>query len=482
MPRCFRERGPIVTGSLASRRARPRRVTALFRSMPRAAICLSLLVAFGCSTGSPRTPLAPTSPASRDTGGTNRPERRDAPYVILISFDGFRPDYLDRFELPNFRRVAARGARARAMIPVFPSLTFPNHYSLVTGLYPERHGIVANTFYDPSRDQIYSLSDRAAVSDGSWYRGEPIWATAERQGMVAASFYWPGSEAAIGGIRPTFWREFDGSIPNDDRVRTVLDWLELEPARRPHLVTLYFSEVDAASHRAGLDSPDIERAAVSVDRTLGFLLDGVAALLPEDQVYVVVASDHGMVETSTAHEVGLDSLVDLSGVRVGFDGPVTSLHVGGDAHRARTLRDLLNARLSHGRAHLREELPERYRYRADPRAGDVVVVMDEPWRLASPARRRATRDRFGMHGWDPAFASMHALFLAVGPDIKPGTVLPTVHNVDVYPFLTELLGLQPAAKIDGRPGAIGNQLRHRSARQPGSPVGIGSAVRWPVGG
>jgi predicted AlkP superfamily pyrophosphatase or phosphodiesterase len=414
---------------------------------------------------------------SRDSGGTNRPERRDAPYLILISFDGFRPDYLDRFDLPNFRRVAASGARARAMIPVFPSLTFPNHYSLVTGLHPERHGIVANTFYDPSRDQTYSLSDRAAVSDGSWYRGEPIWATAEMQGMVAACFFWPGSEAPIGGIRPTFWKEFDSSLPNDDRVKTVLDWLTLEPARRPHLIALYFSEVDSTSHRVGLDSPDIERAARSVDRTLGLLLDGVAALPSEQEVYLVLSSDHGMVETSAAHEIKLDSLVDLTGVRVGFDGPVASLHVGGDAYRARTLRDQINARLPHGHAYLREQLPGRYRYRADPRAGDVVVVMNEPWRLTSPARRRATHDRFGMHGWDPASASMHAMFLVMGPDITPGTVLPSVHNVDVYPFLTELLGLRPAEKIDGRPGVIGNQVRRRSTARTVSRVTVASPVR-----
>lgn len=468
-----------MTRILASGQAVPRRAPRRFRSIWPPAICLSLLVSVGCGTGGTRTQVesAPASPVSRDSGGTNRPDRRDAPYLILISFDGFRPDYLDRFELPNFRRVAARGARARAMIPVFPSLTFPNHYSLVTGLHPERHGIVANTFYDPSRDQTYTLSDRATVSDGSWYRGEPIWATAERQGMVAACFYWPGSEAAIGGIRPTFWREFDSSTPNDERVETVLDWLKLEPARRPHMVTLYFNDVDSASHRASLDSPDIERAALSVDRTLGLLLDGVEALLPEDRVYLVLTSDHGMVETSAAHEMALDSLVDLSDVRVGFDGPVTSLHVGGDAPRARTLRDHLNARLRHGRAYLREELPERYRYRADPRAGDVVVVMNEPWRLTSPARRRVTRDRFGMHGWDPAFASMHAMFLVMGPDITPGTVLPSVHNVDVYPLLTELLGLQPAAKIDGRSGVIGNQLRRRSGVETASPVAAGIARR-----
>jgi predicted AlkP superfamily pyrophosphatase or phosphodiesterase len=430
-----------------------------------ASLAALALAACAATTTSPPADAPPPAPIEgRSSGGINAPAHRDGPYVVLVSFDGFRPAYLERFALPNFRRAMARGARARSMTPVFPSLTFPNHYSLVTGLHPGRHGIVANSFYDPALNRTYSLSDRSAVSDPVWYRGEPIWVTAERQGMVSACFFWPGSEAPIAGVHPTHWKAYDASIPNDERIRTVLDWLRLPAERRPHLITLYFSELDSASHRAPLDSPEVERAAQSLDRTLGLLLDGVDALPVRDRVYLVLTSDHGMVETSAAQTVRLDALVDLSTVRVGFSGPVTSLHVGGDAIRARDLRNRLNAGLQHGRAWLREELPERYHYRTDRRAGDVVVVMDEAWRLIPGADIRPSRAPFGMHGWDPALPSMQAIFLLIGPDITPDLVVPPVNNVDVYPLLTELLGLTPATGIDGRAGAISGLVRTDGVR------------------
>ena len=196
--------------------------------------------------------------AQAGTGGVNTPEQREKPYLILVSLDGFRADYLDRFRLPNLGRVMKRGARAKWMNPVFPSLTFPNHYSLVTGLHPEKHGIVGNSFYDPARRQRYAMHEGAAVTDGTWYRGEPIWVTAETQGMVAACYFWPGSEAAINGVRPTFFMPYDEDTPNDERVKRTLDWLRLPADRRPHVITLYFSELDTASHRNALDSPRIE--------------------------------------------------------------------------------------------------------------------------------------------------------------------------------------------------------------------------------
>jgi len=412
------------------------------------------IVLAGCAGPAPGLPSAAPAGAQA-SGGVNHPAHEGAPYVVLISFDGFRADYLERYDLPHLRRAAAHGARARAMTPVFPTLTFPNHYSLVTGLHPGRHGIVANGFYDPRIDRAYSLSNREAVGDGVWYRGEPIWVTAERQGMVSACFFWPGSEAPIGGVRPTFWRAYDAGIPNEERVAAALDWLRLPAERRPHLITLYFSDVDSASHRGPLDSPAVADAARALDGQLGLLLDGIDALPIRDRVYVVVTSDHGMVETSADHVVRLDDLLDLSLVRVGFSGPVTALHVGGDAARARGVRDRLNAALRHGRAWVREEVPERFQFRGDPRAGDVVVLMDAPWRLSAGPDRRGSDAPFGMHGWDPALPGMQALFLAIGPGIPPGLVVDRVENVDVYPFLTEVLGLTPAREIDGRPGAIG---------------------------
>ena len=398
------------------------------------------------------SPAAPVSAAA--SGGINRPEHRAKPYVILISFDGFKPEYLDRFDLPNFKRAIARGVRARRMIPVFPSLTFPNHYSLVTGLYVERHGIVSNTFYDPARRQTYSLSDRGSVTDGSWYRGEPIWVTAETQGMVAGMFFWPGSEAPIKGVRPTYWKEYDSGVTNADRVKGVLDWLRLPEDRRPHILTLYFNEVDAASHRNPLDSPEIERAAQSLDRSLGTLMEGIEAAGLRDRVFFVLTSDHGMVETGTQFTIQLDSLVDSSLIQRAYGGPVANLHVRGGGGAALTVRDRINARLTHGRAWLRDELPVRYHYRTDPRAGDVVIVMDESWTIATSILTTRPWGRWGMHGWNPALPSMHALFAIAGPGVREGTTIDEVQNVDVYHLLSELLGLRAAADTDGQPGRI----------------------------
>jgi predicted AlkP superfamily pyrophosphatase or phosphodiesterase len=410
-----------------------------------------------CTVHAPR-PLTPAD-GTNASGGINRPEHRNKPYLILISFDGFRPDYLDRFDLPNFKRLGERGARAAAMIPVFPSLTFPNHYSLVTGLHPEHHGIIENTFFDPDRNQTYSIRDDATVADGTWYRGEPIWVTAEAQGMVAACFFWPGSEAAIKGVRPTLWNKYDGAIANNARVDTVLEWLRLPAERRPHLVTLYFSDMDSVSHRNALDSSAIEAAARSLDHALGALLDGIDALPIKDRIYVLATSDHGMVETSASRAVMLGSLIDLDSVKVSFDGPVSGLHVKAGTPEARHVRDQINSRLQHGRAYLRQEVPEKHRFRADPRIGDVVVIMDESWTLVGiPPIAGLIRDRWGAHGWDPALPSMQAMFIISGPDIRGGVTIPAVHNVDVYPLMTELLGLRAAPGIDGQPGRIRAQL------------------------
>ncbi len=389
------------------------------------------------------------------TGGVNRPEQQDKPYLILLSFDGFKPEYLDRLDLPNFRRVVQRGVRAQALVPVFPTLTFPNHYSVVTGLTAERHGIVGNSFYDPRRNATYSFRDEKSVTDGTWYRGEPIWVTAETQGLVAACFFWPGSEAAIKGVRPTIWNKYDGGVANEARVRTVLEWLRMPPERRPHVITLYFSELDSTSHHNALESPAIARAAESLDRTLGVLLDGIEALPIKDRVYLILTSDHGMANTSAAQTIMLSSLIDPTDVRIGFTGPVVSLHVSGGQHAAQRVRDRINERLKHGRAYLRADVPARFRYRTDPRIGDVLIVLDESWTISNmPPLTGIIRERWGMHGWDPALPSMHALFVIAGPEMPGGVAIGPVDAIDVYPLMTELLGLQSASGIDGRAGHI----------------------------
>jgi predicted AlkP superfamily pyrophosphatase or phosphodiesterase len=400
---------------------------------------------------------AQTSPSPTGSGGVNAPAHRASPSVVLISADGFRADYFDRPDLPNAKRVLQRGARARALIPVFPTLTFPNHYSLVTGLWPEHHGIVANTFLDPARNEIYSLHNVTAVTDGSWYTGEPIWVTAERQGMVAACYFWPGSEAAIRGVRPTIWTTYDGSVSNDARVDTVLEWLRLPDDRRPRLLTLYMSDVDSASHRHEQGHDNIQAAIRAVDRALGRLLDGIEGLPAKEHIVLVLTSDHGMADTSLDRIVAIDDLVDMNGVRLLEDGPLGNVHVAGTPARAREVRDTLNRGLGRrGRAYLRHDVPARLHYRASPRIGDVVIVMNEGYAIETRQRRslRKRTEPFGAHGWDPALASMHAVFAVAGPGVREGVTVPAVDNVDVYPFLTELLGLEPAKPIDGRAGRI----------------------------
>ncbi len=212
------------------------------------------------------------------SGGVNAVDQRAKPYLVLISLDGFKAEYLDRFDLPNLRRLAARGARAKAMVPVFPSLTFPNHYSLVTGLDPQRHGIVNNRFYDPARKDTYVYTEQRTVTDGSWYGGEPIWVTAESQGMVSACYFWPGSEAAIKGVRPTTFNSYTSGVTNEARVKTVLSWLDEPVERRPHMITLYFSELDEVSHTNPLEAPEVVKAAQSLDAAIGQLMDGIDRL------------------------------------------------------------------------------------------------------------------------------------------------------------------------------------------------------------
>lgn len=413
--------------------------------------------------------LQAVQPSTQGSGGVNTPQHTEKPYVVLVSFDGLRADYLDRIDTPSFRRVMRQGVRAERLIPVFPSKTFPNHYSIATGMFADRHGIVANTFYDPQRDAAYGNAVvPGSVEDGTWYRGEPIWLTAEKQGMVAATCFWVGSEAEIQGLRATYWKKLREQPSIDSRVDTVLEWLHLPAEKRPHLITLYMSDVDGAGHRFGPDAPEVQSAVQAVDRSLGRLLDGIDSLPIRDRVYLVLVSDHGMAAYTTGQYMAIEDLIDPRDVRVADSGPNANLHVTGGPARARAVRDSLNRVLRHGRAYLRREIPARLHYRADPRIGDVVIIMDEPYQVGPAAR--APSGPGGSHGWDPASSSMSAIFLAMGPGIKRGSRIRQVENIDIYPFLVELLGLRPNPGIDGHPGLV-RRLIMEQQRVDGVPVG-----------
>jgi predicted AlkP superfamily pyrophosphatase or phosphodiesterase len=284
------------------------------------------------------------------------------------------------------------------------------------------------------------------VRDARWYGGEPIWVTAERQGMVAGAFFFVGSEAAVGGVSPTLVRNYDGSISNSTRVGTVLEWLQLPAERRPHIVMLYFSDVDDAGHRFGPDSPEVEAAVQRVDQALGQLLDGIAELPIAEQVNLILVSDHGMSAQDTTRAEYMDDFVELGGVRTVGAGPYSTLWVG-DSARADEVRTKLNGGLQHARAYRRYEIPERFRYRDNDRAGDILVLAEPGYQVLRRSGRPYTG---GAHGYDPASYTMHGIFFAQGPRIPAGLTIPAFENVHVYPLVAHLLGLEPNPRADGR--------------------------------
>ena len=374
------------------------------------------------------------------------------PLVVLVGFDGWRWDYIDRANVPNLRALAARGVRASSLIPSFPPKTFPNHYTLVTGLYPEHHGIVANVMIDPGFPERFTMSADTA-KDARWWGGEPLWVTAILQGQRSASMFWPGSEVSIRGIRPTYWRPFDDTLPNADRVRQVIDWLALPSDQQPSFVTVYFSEVDTAGHKYGPDSAEVMQAAGHLDQALGDLVAGVGRLDLLDRTTFVVVSDHGMSQLSDDRRIFLDDYLDLSTVAVTEWSPNLGL-----TPRSGSVDEVYRALEGKHPAldiYRRQETPARLHYRQSPRIPPIVGLAADGWTITSHARVEEDRQKGregerGAHGFDPTFRSMHGVVVAAGPRLRQGAVVPSLENVHVYEFLCELLGLKPATNDGSR--------------------------------
>ncbi len=365
--------------------------------------------------------------------------------VILVALDGFRWDYLERFKPPTLTRLAAEGVCAERMVPSFPTFTFPNLYTLVTGLRPARHGIIANHMFDPEWRANFALGS-ASVQESRWWEGEPLWVTAQKQGVRAACMFWPGSEAEIGGVRPWQWRIYDGQMTARARVQAVLDWLALPAAERPRLITLYFHEADTAGHRFGTDSPELAAAVSEVDTALAQLLAGVKQRALEDIVNLVLVSDHGMAEVSPDRTIVLSDLLPLPAVQVDFAGAVAGLRPLPEAVE-RTYA-ALQTQQSHFRVYRRAEVPERLHFRDHRRIPPLVLVADEGWTLLKrPLLDDEARENFqrATHGFDPELPSMGATFLAWGSACRRGVTLAPFENVHVYSLVCAMLGLKPAA-------------------------------------
>lgn len=389
--------------------------------------------------------------------------------LVLVGIDGFRPDYLVRADVPVLRALAARGVQARGLIPPFPSKTFPSFTTIATGLLPVHHGIVNNTMYDPAIPGRFALSDHIGRSDPRWWRGEPIWNTAERQGLRTAGLFWPGDDVEILGRRPSDYLPYDDDFPNDRRVEIVLDWLSRPEATRPRLVLLYFSLVDVASHAHGPLSREALTAASAVDALLGRLADGVGTRGLAASTDIVVVSDHGLAETHPDRVVVLEDLIDLSDVDVIETGPSVQLRpkeavAPGPAARAQWTRATFAALAGrHPRLRVYEgsALPARFRARGSERLAPIIGLADEGWVIQT----RAQRDRWtangggtrGEHGFDPALRSMHGVFVAAGPSFRAGLRLLPFESVHVYELLCRVLGIRSAGN-DGDPRVLARAL------------------------
>lgn len=400
------------------------------------------------------------SPVITVDHGPNAPQQMAKPYVILVSLDGFRYDYAKKYHAEHLLALGAEGASApEGMLPAYPSITFPNHYTIVTGLYPEHHGIVANSFYDPARKEVYSYHDDKTVSDGTWYGGTPLWVLAEQQGMRSASFFWVGSEADVQGVRPSYYLKFDGRFPNPKRVEQVLAWLHLPPEQRPHMITLYFSDTDSAGHRYGPDSPQVADAVHELDGEIGKLVDGIKeSKLPVD---LIVLADHGMAEVKGA-PIHLDEYGLSASSFVQTIGPNMYPKSDEDAQR---VYEALRGKSDKFTVYRRAQMPAYLHFDTNPREGDPVVVPTGPYFINATADARGDEHPpVGMHGYDATrMPEMKAIFFAAGPDIRPGITLEPFENVSVYPLVAKILGLDitnlKTGPIDGTLGPLAGILK-----------------------
>jgi alkaline phosphatase D len=379
-------------------------------------------------------------------------------YVVLVSLDGFRYDYPIKYGAPNLLALGAEGASApQGMLPAYPSLTFPNHLSLVTGLYPEHHGIVANNFYDASRDATYFNAQPKSTTDGSWYDGTPLWVLAEQQGMRSASLFWPGSEAEIQGKRPSYYLKFDDKLNDQRRIDQIITWLQLSPERRPHFITLYYSNVDHAGHLYGPDSEEVRAAVHHLDELVGQLDKRLAALhLPID---LIVVADHGMA-TFKLDIVTLSDFADLCNFHTeGF-----LLYPKTEADAAKAFREFKAHPDPRFSVYRRANAPAGLHFDSNARIGDPVIVPNGPYKVRADRSGAGESESWfsnrGGHGFDPnKMPQMKAIFFAKGPDIKRGIKLPPFENVNVYPFIAKILALKTPT-VDGSLKALQPALEH----------------------
>ena len=393
--------------------------------------------------------------------GTATFSQEKEPILILISLDGFRHDYVERFQPENLSRFVAEGTAAKGLIPSFPTKTFPNHYTIATGMLPEHHGLVDNAFYEPAKDQVYTMGNRDIVQDGYWYGGTPIWVLAEQKGIKAASYFFVGTEAPIQGLRPSYYYDYDGGVPNLTRIAKVFDWLRLPEAERPRLITLYFSDMDDTGHRYGPNNDvELKKTLDRLDHELGALFEGLESFdLP---IHLVLVSDHGMMEVKQENLILLDDLTEGIEGRVVNNGALAHLHLENPEEKDKVIQLLLsrNPNLTIDDLSTTENYSDLTAF--PQRKGNLLILPKEGYyltdvkgkvRYQSNAARFQTQV-FGEHGFSPRYKDMRGIFYAKGPMIKVGLEIEPFQNIHIYPLLCRILNLPLPANLDGKAAVL----------------------------
>ncbi|TVR89842.1 MAG: alkaline phosphatase family protein [Saprospirales bacterium] len=359
--------------------------------------------------------------------------------TVILSLDGFRWDYAEHTPTPNLDKIAENGVMAEALIPVFPTGTFANHYTMATGLYPENHGIVNNRFTCPILGKDYNKGDRSTVRDGKFYEGEPIWVTAQKQGLSTACFFWVGSEADVEGIRPDRWKKYQNDFPYGDRIDTVVHWLSLPEGERPDLIMWYYHQIDSDGHRYGPLADSLLMTVRMKDSLIGVFLEKVDQLPNRDQINFIIVSDHGMAEVLPDGVIHMDQQLDTALVDF-FDGGSTKMNIKAKDGEIDQIYESLS-QVENIRVWKAGEVPGRLNYGNHPRSHDIIVLADVGYTLGWSWRNYTFR---GNHGYDNEHPDMHGIFYAMGPDFRKGETIPAFKNKNIYPLLTHLLGIKAA--------------------------------------
>ncbi len=392
----------------------------------------------------------------------NSVEAQTKPYVIIISTDGFRYDYAKKYRAENLLKYSNEGVQAKDMLPSYPSITFPNHWTLITGLYPSHHGLIDNYFYDYKRKENYEASSRKTAEDGTWYGGTPLWALAEKQGMVSASMMWVGSASDAGGKRPAYYYPYHEKFTPAEKVDKVIDWLKLPMAQRPHFIALYFPEVDASGHHFGPDSKETEKAVHLVDQAIGNLVRKVNDLGLKNVNFVFV-SDHGMIKVDGEHPLEIPSLLlDKNKFDYYNSQTILRVYVKNPADIRKTYKALKKEKTGNYEVYLDKKFP-RYLHFATRddhynRIGQIILIPKAPKVFLEKGKKTSV----GKHGYNPRFVpEMKATFFAWGPEFKNNLVIDEFQNVNVYPLIAEVLRLKIDEPIDGKLKVLKKILKER---------------------